>query len=395
MEQLKKIQACTYTIVTMAEGMPNMQMKVSFKAPGRMRTEGGTALAPNAAVSVIDTNKLKLMTLIRASKQCFTFDLTGNTSAPQQAHEFGLFEELRALSASAAQSVGKKQIGGHEAIGYRAIKPGISFVIWTNPDKRRVELVEFTMDNVKGMKGEMSDFVFDANLDDSIFSVDPPKDYTVTDGRSLKMEQPSEEAFIKFLRKGAEETQGDLFLPSLSSGDMMKAARMRKKTVPNLPMSDFLKQNQENTIGLMFAMMMTSANDFHYAGEGVALGDARKAICWYKTDGRAELPRHLRRSERSRDGAKRSSDDRDEVDPGRAAGRRRTTPAYPASRTRTVSVPCANSLSHSPLYGATAEWPGLARSLKRGPTRSMRSVMMPSTGRSCRAFAFSLVSTSR
>jgi hypothetical protein len=161
----------------------------------------------------------------------------------------------------------------------------MSYVIWTDPGKQRIMLGEFENDNVKGMKGEISDFDFDAQLDDSLFSVDPPKSYTVTDGQSLKMEEPSEEAFIKFLRKWAENTEGDLFLPSLDTAGIMKSGMSRKKTVPNPPMSEFLKQNQENTIGLMFAMQMTSANDFHYAGEGVALGDAQKPICWYKPTG--------------------------------------------------------------------------------------------------------------
>ena len=285
MEQLRKVNACTYTMTIKVVGMPTMQMKTSFKEPGRMRMEASVLGMSSAATSIIDVNRKKLVVLMHPSKQCLTYDLTGNTTAPQQGSELGLFEELRRIPDSGAQPIGTKEIGGIKAVGFRASRAGMSYVIWTDPGKKRIVLVEYENDNVKGMKGEISDFDFDAQLDDSLFSVDPPKGYTVTDGQSLKMEEPSEEAFIKFLRKWAENTEGDLFLPSLDTAGLMKATISRKKTAPNPPMSEFLKQNQENTIGLMFAMQMTSANDFHYAGEGVALGDAQKPICWYKPTG--------------------------------------------------------------------------------------------------------------
>ena len=303
MEQLRKVNACTYTLTTMMEGMPKIQMKTSYKEPGRMRVEAGVPGMSSAATatSIIDTNRKKLITLIHASKQCITYDLTGNTTALQQGADLGLFEELRRIPASGAQPIGTKQIGQCKAIGFRATRPGWTFTIWADPDKRQVLFVEYECDNVKGMKGELSDFNFDAKLDDSLFSLDPPKGYTVTDGQTLKMAEPSEEAFIKFLRKWAEEHEGNLFPPSLSPGDMMnnifrenfdrarksamKADRSRKKTAPGPPKSESMQQNLENTLGLMFATQMTKANDFHYAGEGIALGNAQKPICWYKPTG--------------------------------------------------------------------------------------------------------------
>ena len=34
--------------------------------------------------------------------------------------------------------------------------------------------------------------------------------------------------------------------------------------------------------GLRFVMMMRPENDWHYAGEGVEMGDAATPICWYR-----------------------------------------------------------------------------------------------------------------
>lgn len=291
METLRKVSACTYTLTNIMEGTPTMQSRTSYKEPGRMRTDSGAPGMSSVVTSIMDLNKKKLVTLKHAQKQCVTFDLTGSATASQQdSATMGLFEELRRIPDSGAEPIGTKEIGGIEAVGFRAKsadRPGMSFVIWADPDRKRLLLVEFDFDNIKGMKGEVSDFDFDAQLDDSLFSLDPPEGYTVTEGQAIETEEPSEEAFIKFLRTVAEDTEGDFFPPSLDRAGLRKANQFRKKTAPNPPMSESerMKQGVELTRGLMFVGQMTSANDFHYAGEGIVLGNAQEPICWYKPAG--------------------------------------------------------------------------------------------------------------
>jgi len=289
MEQIRKVSACTYTMTNMMENAPKMRMKTYYKDPGRIRMETETPGMPDAAaISIVDASKKKLILLMPLTKQCTSYDLTGDLSASQQCSNMNLFENIRRIPDSGAQSIGTKDIGGIKTEGFRASQSGMSYVIWADPDTRRILLIEFENENIMGMKGELSDFDFDAQLDDSLFSVDPPQGYTVTDGRTLKVEKPSEEGFIRFLRKWAQDTEGDLFLPSLDGAGLMKSGMSRKKTAPPFPdtkSQEFMQMNQENTMALMFAMMMTKENDFHYAGEGVALGDAQKPICWYKPTG--------------------------------------------------------------------------------------------------------------
>lgn len=289
MEKIRKVSACTYTMTTIAEGMPKTQTKTFYKDSGRMRMETAVLGMPAAAAaSIIDVGRKKLILLMPLTKQCISYDLTGDLSASQQGSNMSLFEELRRIPDSGAQSIGTKEIGGIKAEGFHASQSGMSYVIWADPDTRWILLVEFESENIKGMKGEMSDFDFDAQLDDSLFSVDPPPGYTVTDSQTLKVEKPSEEVFIRFLRNWAENTEGDLFLPSLDGAGLKKSGMSRKKTAPPFPAlmsQEFMQLNHENTLALMFAMMMTRENDFHYAGEGVSLGDAQKPICWYKPTG--------------------------------------------------------------------------------------------------------------
>jgi outer membrane lipoprotein-sorting protein len=289
MEQIRKVSACTYTMTHLTENEPKTQKKTFYKDPGRMRMETVAPGTPeDAVISIGDVGRKKLIILKPVTKQYISYDLTGDLSSSKQNADVSLFEELRRIPDSGAQSIGTKEIGGIVAEGFRASQSGMSYVIWADPDTQRIMLVEFESENVKGMKGELSDFDFDAQLDDSLFSVDPPPGYTVTDSQTIKVEKPSEEIFIRFLRKGAQDTEGDLFLPSLDAVGLKKSGMSRKKTAPPLPLpgsQEFTQLVHENTMALMFAMMMTGENDFHYAGEGVSLGDAQKPICWYKPTG--------------------------------------------------------------------------------------------------------------
>jgi len=288
MEQIRNATSRSYVLTTMPDKGMSMRTKTYYKDPGMLRMDFEVLGTRGASTSIVDINKKKLITIVPAAKQCLTFDLTGETEPSQQGGEADVFERLRELPDSGGEPIGTKKIDGVEAIGFRASQGGTDYTIWADPTDKHLLLVEFKNENIDGMKGQMSDFNFDAQLDDSLFSLEPPPGYTVVDGKSFNLETPSEETFIRFLRTWAEETEGDLFLPSLDQAGLMKAGMARKKTAPPLPTamsSEFMKRTNESTIGLMFVMKMTPENDFHYAGQGVSLGDAQTPICWYKPTG--------------------------------------------------------------------------------------------------------------
>ncbi len=289
MEQIRKATSWSYVSTTMTAGQA-FTTKTYFKDPGRMRMDFEIEVLGKSgtSTSIIDINQKKLITIIPLTKQCLIFDLTGDMAPAQQEGMMDIFQDLRRLSDSGAQAIGTREIDGVEAIGFQTSQNGNSYVIWADPDDKRVLLVEFENQNMKGMRGTLSDFNFDAQLDDSLFSLDPPEGYTVIDGQSLNLEEPSEETFIRFLRILAEEAEGDLFIPSLDEEGLKSSMLSRKRTAPPLPDApgpEFMRRNHEITLGFMFATQMTPENDFHYAGKGVALGNAQQPICWYRPTG--------------------------------------------------------------------------------------------------------------
>jgi outer membrane lipoprotein-sorting protein len=290
MEQVRKATSCSYVITTMKNGLAPTRFKTYYKDPGRMRMDVDVEVfgSHGTATSIIDLNQKKLITVIPSTKQCMIFDLTGETAPAQQDAMVDIFQGLRQLPDSGAKPIGTKKIDGIEAVGFQTSQGGNSYVIWADPDDKHVLLVEFDNQNMRGMKGTLSDFNFDAQLDDSLFSLDPPEGYTVINGQSLNLDVPSEETFIRFLRILAEEAEGDLFIPSLDQKGLKSSMLSRKRTAPPLPSApgpEFMRRNHEITLGLMFAMQMTPENDFHYAGKGVALGNAQQPICWYRPTG--------------------------------------------------------------------------------------------------------------
>ncbi|MHC4084701.1 MAG: LolA family protein [Planctomycetota bacterium] len=83
-----------------------------------------------------------------------------------------------------AESLGTKPIDGRETVGFRMKKTGDDTYIWTGKsaevwvdvETKRVALVETTGANGRVVY-RLKDFVFDQELDDSLFSLEPPQGY--------------------------------------------------------------------------------------------------------------------------------------------------------------------------------------------------------------------------
>ncbi|HUT24246.1 MAG TPA: hypothetical protein VM492_07900, partial [Sumerlaeia bacterium] len=102
----------------------------------------------------------------------------------------------------------------------------------------------------------------------------------------------TEEDLLKCLRFWAERHKERLFPPGI---DPVQLARHVSKMVKEGNFTEeknemtkdesrqkAMEQSMQLTRGAMFAMQMKPENDFHYAGDGVRLGDAETPICWWK-----------------------------------------------------------------------------------------------------------------
>ena len=78
------------------------------------------------------------------------------------------------------ESLGEKEIDGRQVVGFRISFPATVFSVWGDPKTGLPVRMEATMTLMPDTKLTMSDFEFNVDLDESLFSVEPPAGYEVT-----------------------------------------------------------------------------------------------------------------------------------------------------------------------------------------------------------------------
>jgi outer membrane lipoprotein-sorting protein len=131
-----------------------------------------------------------------------------------------------------------------------------------------------------------SDFVFDAELDDSLFSFQPPEGYAVELDDYPQVTEKDIIEYLGLLAKCRDQTFPDQvsefpFFPIDWINEVIN------KKHPTLVEKQFVekhmffhKVNQKPFT--RFAECNTAADSFRYLGKGVKLGDKDRIVCWYK-----------------------------------------------------------------------------------------------------------------
>ncbi|MHC4105171.1 MAG: hypothetical protein ACYSR9_09535 [Planctomycetota bacterium] len=139
------------------------------------------------------------------------------------------------------------------------------------------------------MKLIMSDFIWNEELDASLFSTDAPEGYTLEE-RQFDDAQPDEKDLIYALGFWAEMSDGSF--PSEINGladpnkiRPMLIAKFDKDRAPKEELDHAMKEVNKILKGLFFVQRLKVEGSWGYAGNGVQLGDADTPICWWKVDG--------------------------------------------------------------------------------------------------------------
>ena len=238
-----------------------------------------------------------------------------------------------------AKRLGKKEIDGRQAVGFRVNAEGTDMTLWADPETAWPIRIEVVMETLGGVRVVMNHFRYDVDLDPSLFSLEPPAGYAT---QAMDMTIPVEEDLLNTLRTIAEHGKG-LFPAKLGMNkEVMEAAmaggmpemdeltgekieaEMNKvaakyggkdklrakygKDIPPAIMAEMMKAAmpllqaqtqkqiqkqmqkqmplmQKRMRGITFYTMLKPENDPHYAGGGVKLGTPDRPILWYKPTG--------------------------------------------------------------------------------------------------------------
>lgn len=283
--QLQKARTLIYTATssTSIEGMPDLEMEITFKEPGYMRIT-----MSDGYVSVFNSIEGKGLSIIPARKQFVEIDMTNLPDDIGQ-RELDVIEKLRTLPERADEDLGEQIMEGRSVHGFRVNERGLTNTVWIDTKNRELVLVEIEFDNAPGMSAIMSNFQFDVELDDSLFRLTPPEGYTqVVD--QLDVSEVGEEDLINFLRLWTTWTKDRTFPPTLNPPELAKVSMEMVKEGKFGDDHVITDQEQQKhaiqmTRGLMFGLGLPTESHWRYAGEDVKYGQADTPIFWYQPAG--------------------------------------------------------------------------------------------------------------
>jgi len=182
------------------------------------------------------------------------------------------------------ESLGIVQIDGRQAVCFKISRENKQFTVWADPDTALPIRIERTAK--EGIdKTILTNIAFDVELDDELFDMTPPEDYCVMNMATEEFKVPfelTEQHLIEELTTSARGL-GGTFPTRFGRGRpgeeaVEKAMAEMRRAVP-------VEGGGTPMLGTEFLKRLPEGSDWQYVGEDVKLGDATKAVCWWKRPG--------------------------------------------------------------------------------------------------------------
>jgi len=183
------------------------------------------------------------------------------------------------------QELGQREIDGQRAIGFMVRGKNEELTIWANPDTAKPVRIEMLFGNMSPVI--IKNIEFDVPVDESLVSMEAPADYNLG-SMEYKMNQFTEQDFVESLRIWAEVILDGRFPEALSAENYLKTTPLLGEKLEHSGLSEEKGTGIGMTWGrglMFFQVTAVDGCDWHYAGGGVKLGDANKAIFWYQPKG--------------------------------------------------------------------------------------------------------------
>ena len=284
-DQLHTAHTLSFSLisVTGVESMPTVRLEMAYRDTGHFRSA-----TPDGYITVLETTDtgVKGISLVPPTKSYVVFEMTNAPDDPAK-DPWVTIERLRNLPAQADRVLGSKEIDGRMLDGFEVNEDDATTKVWIDPRTGQLVRAEIGFAAAPGMNAILSDFQFDAPLEDSFFSLEPPEGYTSV-AVSADVSQVAEGDFVEVLRLWSNWTADATFPPIVSGPDIAKIAvqmaRERRFVGPYAPAYGPEKQPQIMYRGLVFIGGLPGGT-WRYAGQNVSFGDPATPIFWYLPQG--------------------------------------------------------------------------------------------------------------
>ncbi|MHC4621785.1 MAG: hypothetical protein ACYTEQ_28930 [Planctomycetota bacterium] len=321
MEKIYKARTVTYKETFHIEGLQPFTTEKMVIDSGHMRT-----VMPHGDIIIFDLNGGKHLHLMPRFNRAI---LTQRVGRPRGKRLFNYLDWISKLHEETGEFTGREEVDGKTADVFVVKNPLEETTVWVDPGTNlpvRVEMVHtpnpdkniivpemvlnegdfggdanesrsITITSGRGsgegiqkkMRLVMSDFVWDAELDECLlFNLKPPEGYTV-EQKQFDVAERGENDLIDALAFWTEMS-GGLFPSAIN--DLGDPNKMRPMLVdkfdrdgePKGELDQAMKKMNIILKGLMFAQRWKADGSWRYAGDGVYLGDSEKAICWWRPE---------------------------------------------------------------------------------------------------------------
>ena len=238
-------------------------------------------------IMIIDLDDGRMLTLDPQAKGAAYVDIKGPLQEATRSYLVLVREIVAKLKDHpewwTITELGEQEIDGQRAVGFHVSGGDQQLTVWADP--RMAVPIRIELRRRQSVIAIFKNIEFDVPVDDSLVSMDVPAGYTLHEGE-LNLSDFNEQDFIETLRMWAELLHDGKFPDRLSAEDFMAQVPLAGAKIDQLDISDEqkLQRGMQLGRGITFFQFLRHQNEYHYAGKGVKLGDAEKAIFWYQPE---------------------------------------------------------------------------------------------------------------
>jgi outer membrane lipoprotein-sorting protein len=287
MEQISSFRpyACSYTVQDEGVEVRSYRlMRLSLTQRREIRSDG--------TVLVFDLAVPKLLTLVPEKK--YAIERILDTQPTTDPDIFKMANSMQNMSSEEGnvQELGVREIDGHIAKGFRSRNKYNDITIWADVQTKlpvRYEGIHVGT----GRKITLSEFEFDVDFDEALFSTTAPEGYKVE-----KLDKGEVNELTKFKRSTTEEDliEGLRVLANFLDGRFPPKIELDELRVT---LKEYIKQNnfsdseveerlapvsEKWTKAYWYTMLLKGemgVSDFNYVGDGVELGESDTPVIWW------------------------------------------------------------------------------------------------------------------
>ena len=236
------------------------------------------------STTIIDLDNKKILTLNEAEKQAIFINFDGLPEMPKNYidHLVNILSKIQSKEDVESERLGPREVDGQKQIGYFFKSDNLEVELWMNADTSLPAVITAIR---PGLTITMENFDFREDMDPALFETTPPEGYTLIDAQNMIdfKKDDNEETFIEGLRLQTVLYDG-WFPREISIESYMK----RASEIGGLVEQKFkgtLAQMQAGIKlgkGLVFLRFWKGQGPWHYAGNGVKLGQSEEPVFWYQ-----------------------------------------------------------------------------------------------------------------